>query len=241
VITVHLPSDLAETVGAPATIAATAQPSVAELVAHLDRLYPGLRSRLLWPDGSLRPHLNVFVDGLDVRRQGGLGAALADGAEVWVLRAVSGGAEEAPVVKGEGGGGVAFLRPLGLYTGAPYAYGAVVGKGALVFTAGACPLDELGRVVAPGDVAAQARQALGNLKATLAAAGCDWAHVVKATVYVAARDREDLLAAWRAVEAAFGTPTPPATLVGVHLLGYSDQRVEIEAVAVRPEGAGESR
>jgi enamine deaminase RidA (YjgF/YER057c/UK114 family) len=56
-----------------------------------------------------------------------------------------------------------------LYAGVPYSYAAVA-PGGVVFTAGACPLDSDGRVVAPGDVAAQARKTLDNLVATLRAA-----------------------------------------------------------------------
>jgi enamine deaminase RidA (YjgF/YER057c/UK114 family) len=52
---------------------------------------------------------------------------------------------------------------MSLYAGLPYAYSAAAGR--TVFTAGACPLDAHGRVVAPGDVAAQMRQAVGNLLA----------------------------------------------------------------------------
>ena len=37
----------------------------------------------------------------------------------------------------------------------------------VVFLAGACPLDENGAVVAPGDVAAQTRKALENMDAVL--------------------------------------------------------------------------
>jgi len=41
----------------------------------------------------------------------------------------------------------------------------------------------------------------------------------------------DLVAAWDVVHAAFGTYDVPSTLLGVTVLGYDDQLVEIEAVA----------
>ena len=50
---------------------------------------------------------------------------------------------------------VELLRSPTLADSAPYAYASRVGE--LVFTAGACPLDEAGEVVAPGDVAARPR------------------------------------------------------------------------------------
>jgi enamine deaminase RidA (YjgF/YER057c/UK114 family) len=42
-------------------------------------------------------------------------------------------------------------RPAPLHPGVPYDYAAVAPPRAVVFTAGACPLDPDGRVVAPGD------------------------------------------------------------------------------------------
>jgi enamine deaminase RidA (YjgF/YER057c/UK114 family) len=128
-----------------------------------------------------------------------------------------------------------------LFPGTPYEYASVAPEGALVFTAGACPLDAEGRVVAPGDHAGQARQALANLEAALAGAGSSFDQVLKTTVYVVADDRAELVTTWKVVEEAFAPATPPSTLLGVSLLGYPDQLVEIEAVAFtrpdRPERA----
>jgi enamine deaminase RidA (YjgF/YER057c/UK114 family) len=126
-----------------------------------------------------------------------------------------------------------LVDPPELYAGVPYSYAAIAPSGGTVFTAGACPLDSDGRVVAAGDVAAQARQALDNLLATLRAAGCGPDDVVKTTVYVASGERGDLLAAWEVVEQSFGSGGPPSTLLGVSVLGFPDQLVEIEAVAAR--------
>ncbi|SCF36519.1 RidA family protein [Micromonospora mirobrigensis] len=115
---------------------------------------------------------------------------------------------------------------------AEYAYAATVDAPArLVFTAGACPLDAEGRTVAPGDVAAQARQVMANLAVALAAAGAGLDDVVRTTVYVASADRADLVAAWQVVRDAFGDHEPPSTLLGVTVLGYPDQLVEVDAVA----------
>jgi enamine deaminase RidA (YjgF/YER057c/UK114 family) len=127
---------------------------------------------------------------------------------------------------------IALVRPDELTEAAPYAYAALAPAGArLVFTAGACPLDESGATVAPGDVAAQAEQVMANLRTALRAAGADLADVLKTTVYVATRDRDDLVAAWDVVHRHFGDHEAPSTLVGVSVLGYPDQLVEVEAVA----------
>jgi enamine deaminase RidA (YjgF/YER057c/UK114 family) len=50
-------------------------------------------------------------------------------------------------------------------------------------------------------------------------------------VYVASQQREDLLAAWEVVSQHFGDHDVPSTLLGVAVLGYPDQLVEVEAVA----------
>jgi enamine deaminase RidA (YjgF/YER057c/UK114 family) len=102
----------------------------------------------------------------------------------------------------------------------------------VIFTAGACPLDDQGEVVAPGDIAAQARQALGNLRVALQECGATFRDVLKTTVYVASNSREDLVQAWCEVAEAFGEHDAPSTLLGVAVLGYPGQLVEIEAVAV---------
>jgi len=129
--------------------------------------------------------------------------------------------------------GIELVAPPELAGTAPYAYAAVTDPGRMVFTAGACPLDADGATVAPGDVAGQARQVMANLTVALAAAGAGLDDVLKTTVYVATADRADLVAAWDVVRAAFGEHAAPSTLVGVTVLGYPDQLVEVEAIAVR--------
>jgi enamine deaminase RidA (YjgF/YER057c/UK114 family) len=125
-----------------------------------------------------------------------------------------------------------LIRSGSLFSGVPYAYAAVAPRGALVFTAGACPLDDRGEVVGPGDVRAQASLAGANLATALAEAGATLADVLKTTVFVASAERADLVAAWDVVNAAFVEHDAPSTLLGVAVLGYPGQLVEIEAVAV---------
>jgi enamine deaminase RidA (YjgF/YER057c/UK114 family) len=128
--------------------------------------------------------------------------------------------------------GIEFVRPPGLAGTAPYAYAAVTDPGRMAFTAGACPLDSDGVTVAVGDVAGQARQAMANLVVALEGAGAGLEHVLKTTVYVATTERSDLVAAWEVVRDVFGDHDAPSTLLGVTVLGYPDQLVEVEAVAV---------
>ena len=123
----------------------------------------------------------------------------------------------------------------GLYADVPYEYAAIAASGSIVFTAGACPLDADGVVMAPGDHEEQARVAIANLLTALAARGAGAQDLVKTTVYVVARERGDLVHVWQIVEAALAPARPPATLLGVGLLGYPDQLVEIEGIASLPE------
>jgi enamine deaminase RidA (YjgF/YER057c/UK114 family) len=129
-----------------------------------------------------------------------------------------------------------MLRSRRLSSAVPYAYAATTDRpGRLLFTAGACPLDVEGRTVAPGDVAAQAEQVVANLRTVLEEAGAGLSSVVKSTVFVASSDPDDLRAAWDVVARAFGEHDAPSTLLGVAALGWPDQLVEVEAVAVLPD------
>ena len=107
------------------------------------------------------------------------------------------------------------------------------GDATLVFTAGAVPLDAGGELVGADDPVAQARQVLVNLERQLAAAGASPDDVVKTTVYVAGASHEHQNAVWEAVQAS-PFAAAPSTLLGVALLGYRGQLVEIEAIAVIP-------
>ena len=124
-----------------------------------------------------------------------------------------------------------LIRSDSLYAGAPYAYASIAQPGSLIFTAGACPLDDNGHVVGADDIQAQASLAMANLGTALAAAGATLRDVLKTTVFVASARQADLVTAWEVIRAAFGDHDAPSTLLGVSVLGYPDQLVEIEAVA----------
>ena len=125
------------------------------------------------------------------------------------------------------------VRPQALHHDVPYAYATVAPAGRLVLTAGACPIDADGAVVAPGDVAGQAAQVMANLEVVLRDAGCAPGDVLRTTVWVASADRADLVTAWQVVREHFGDWDPPSTLLGVTVLGFPRQLVEVEATAVR--------
>lgn len=119
-----------------------------------------------------------------------------------------------------------------LTSGVAYAYAAAIeAPSKLVLTAGACPLDLSGATVAVGDVAGQTEQVMVNLRAALDAAGATPADVAKVTVYVATTRADELITASRVVHGHLGEHEPPSTLIGVIVLGYPDQLVEIEVIA----------
>jgi len=84
--TLKLPRVLAQVANAE-----MAQPvdgdTLAEALASLFRVSPGLRGHILTESGEIRPHVSVFVDGA----QAGLGTPVGVGSEIRVLQAVSGG------------------------------------------------------------------------------------------------------------------------------------------------------
>jgi enamine deaminase RidA (YjgF/YER057c/UK114 family) len=114
-----------------------------------------------------------------------------------------------------------------------YAHVAVATGAKLVITAGAVPLDREGNLVGPGDVKTQTQQVIDNLMAQLAVAGATGDDVLKTTVYVASTDGGDLIAAWEVVQES-PLAAAASTLLGVALLGYTGQLVEIEAIAAVP-------
>lgn len=65
--------------------------TVADALALLWAACPGARDRVLTERGDVRTHINLFVDGENIRGAGGLAAPVRDGAEIIILPAVSGG------------------------------------------------------------------------------------------------------------------------------------------------------
>ena len=127
---------------------------------------------------------------------------------------------------------VRLIRASTLSDVAEYAYAATAPKDArLIFLAGSCPLDDDGSTVAVGDYAGQAAACIETMKRALAAAGATIDDVISTRVLVASARQADLVTAWEVVRDAFGEHDVPSTLLGVTVLGYDDQLVEIEAIA----------
>jgi enamine deaminase RidA (YjgF/YER057c/UK114 family) len=132
---------------------------------------------------------------------------------------------------------VTLIRSTALSDVAQYAYAATApAQSRLIFLAGACPLDEDGSTAPVGDYAGQAAKALETMRIALADAGAALEDVISTRVLVASARQEDLVAAWEVVRDFFGDHDVPSTLMGVTVLGYRDQLVEIEAIAAVIDG-----
>ena len=107
-------------------------------------------------------------------------------------------------------------------------YAQAVQAGGLIFCSGQLGLDPAGGPLA-ADTAAQARQALANLRAVLDAAGSGLDAVAKTTVFLT--DLADFAAVNAVYAEAFGAHRPARACVQVFALPKG-AKVEIEAVAV---------
>lgn len=118
-------------------------------------------------------------------------------------------------------------------TDLPYS-SAVIGSGHYVFTSGYVGFDPV-TGSPPEGIEAQTVQALEHLKTVLAAAGSGLEHVVKATVYLA---RAEDYAAMNAIYKRYFPNERPARTTIVVQLVRPDLLIEIEMVALMPDGGG---
>ena len=113
-------------------------------------------------------------------------------------------------------------------------YSQAIRTGDLLFTSGQVALDPATGTLVPGGIEAQTTRVLENLKAVLAAANLDMAHVIKTTVFL--KSMSDF-AAMNEIYAKYLAPegiVPPArSTVAVAALP-KDALVEIELIAKHP-------
>lgn len=127
---------------------------------------------------------------------------------------------------------VTLIRSTALPDTVQYAYAATAPADVrLVFLAGSCPLDQAGVTVGEGVYAVQAAKCIDNMLVALGEAGATLEDVINTRILVASSNRADLVSAWDVVRDRFGEHDVPSTLLGVTVLGYEHQLVEIEVVA----------
>lgn len=101
-----------------------------------------------------------------------------------------------------------------------------------IHCAGQVAWDKDYNLVGGDDVAAQARQALANVKSVLEAAGAGIEDIVRMRTYVVNHQPEHLQSVGEVMGEFYGDLTPPAnTWIGVQALALPDFRIEIEVTA----------
>ena len=88
--TIHLPAALSGHAAGQRRVE-VAGTTVGKVLAALAQVHPGVGQRVLDDRGVVRRHVNVFVNGESIRYLDGIETPVADGDEVWILPAVSGG------------------------------------------------------------------------------------------------------------------------------------------------------
>jgi enamine deaminase RidA (YjgF/YER057c/UK114 family) len=128
---------------------------------------------------------------------------------------------------------VSFINPPELCPTFGWTHVAAVNGGRTIYVSGQVSVNAKGEVVGRGDLRAQTRQALENVRLALASAGATFQDVVKTNLYVVGLKPEHVPII-REVRSQFvrADHPPVSTLVGISALVGPDWLIEIEAVAV---------
>jgi len=126
------------------------------------------------------------------------------------------------------------LNPPSLFASLEHGFSqAVVASGArTVFISGQTAWDANRQVVGEPDLAGQVKQALGNVKIAVEAAGGNLSDVVALRIYIVQGAMHDLAAIGAALREWFPAAPPAATWLGVASLARPEFLVEVEAMAV---------
>ena len=87
--TVHFTANLQRHVASPTIVVQGA--SVGEALRAVFEQNPRLRGYVVDEQGAVRKHMNVFVDGVQIRDRAGLSDTLTPTSEIYVMQALSGG------------------------------------------------------------------------------------------------------------------------------------------------------
>ena len=124
------------------------------------------------------------------------------------------------------------MKELVTAAGSPRAigpYSPAVKVGNLLFLSGSIPLDPVSGQLVEGGIKEQTTRVLDNIKGLLAAAGTDFNHVVRTTVFMV--DLGEFAAMNEIYASYFSAPYPARSTVQVVKLPR-DVRVEIDVIAV---------
>lgn len=133
-----------------------------------------------------------------------------------------------------------LLRPEGLVQSPAFTHVAIVPPGmTTVYVGGQNSVTADGTLVGEGDIAAQTRQTMANLRTALAAAGATVHDLVSVTVLLA--DPADLRLAYPAAAEGLEGATPLVQAAYVTRLGVPGALVEVSAVAAVEAAASDPR
>lgn len=127
------------------------------------------------------------------------------------------------------------INPPALYDSLPFGFSqaALQTGGRTLHLAGQVAWNEKRELVGPGDLVAQTRQALANLRQVLAACGATPKDVVRLRTYVVHHGPEKLGPVSAELIAFYeGADPAPNTWLGVQALALPEFLIEIEATAV---------
>lgn len=89
-VTVRIPSVLRNLTAGKEMIPVQAS-TIAQAVEALDAIHPGIKAKVLGPDGKVLRHVNLFVGEEDIRFLDGPATALKDGDLIDLVPAIAGG------------------------------------------------------------------------------------------------------------------------------------------------------
>ena len=119
------------------------------------------------------------------------------------------------------------VKPFGIFSSAAWQP-----EGKVLHVSGQVAQDATGAIMGTGDIRAQTRQVLENIRTVLASAGGTMDDVARVTVYVT--DMSGLAQIHEVRAQYFRRPYPASTLVEVRSLVKPEYLIEIDAVAVIP-------
>lgn len=89
-VTVWIPPGLRARTAHRVTVRVAAG-TIREVIDDLERVYPGLRFNLCRENGDLRPYVNIFLEGEEIRGLRGVDTVVSAGAMIHILHSVAGG------------------------------------------------------------------------------------------------------------------------------------------------------
>lgn len=112
-------------------------------------------------------------------------------------------------------------------------YSPAVRAGGFIYVSGQVPVDPVTNQAVTGDVKAETRQVIGNIKRILEGCGASLADVIKCSVFLT--DVKDFAAMNEVYAEYFGEAKPARTTIAVAALPLPNAKVEIDAVAFKAE------